>query len=201
MARELAVDETSASRLRIDAEWEAGGDAINAEALATWGALPLDELRRAPDRRRRAARPPHGRPGGALAEERRPASAFFGETIDHYADHADDLAAILAAAAERRLPRTARGRRGAALAALAEVARRRGRAGRRWLREAAADFGRVRLARPCGVAVAFGTRSDGRGLRTPGHGAGSPRGRAGSRSRRGAARPAHTLDRARSPGS
>ena len=40
-ARELAVDETSATIARADADWEArGGEVINAELTAAWAARP-----------------------------------------------------------------------------------------------------------------------------------------------------------------
>ena len=46
IATELAVNETSPTIARIDADWEArGGDAINAEIDATWAELTMDELR------------------------------------------------------------------------------------------------------------------------------------------------------------
>jgi hypothetical protein len=100
VARELAVGETSATYIRGEAEWDArGGDAINDEAVAAWRALPIDELHR-------RARTVPGELRGHLTvvPEARwlkngDLQAFFaGETIDHYADHAPDLAVILAAA-------------------------------------------------------------------------------------------------------
>ena len=47
-ARELAVDDASATIERADADWEArGGEVINAELTAAWAARPMDELREA----------------------------------------------------------------------------------------------------------------------------------------------------------
>jgi hypothetical protein len=99
VARELAVGETSATYLHGEADWDARGDAINDEAVAAWRALPLDELLR-------RARTVPGELRGYLTvvPEARwlkngDLQAFFtSETIDHYADHAPDLAVILAAA-------------------------------------------------------------------------------------------------------
>ena len=99
VARELAVNETSPTKASADADWETRGDAINDEIRATWAGLPMDEVRR---RFRTAA----GELRGYLTvvpETRWVKSAeylefFLTETIDHYAEHRDDLAAILAAA-------------------------------------------------------------------------------------------------------
>ena len=44
VARELAVGETSATLARSDAEWAAGGDAMNDRLLREWAALPLAEV-------------------------------------------------------------------------------------------------------------------------------------------------------------
>lgn len=99
VARELAVGETSASRLRDEAEWEARGDAINAEALATARSLPLDDLLA---RARTVAGELRGHltvvPEARWLKDGHVQAFFASETIDHYADHAADLAAILAAA-------------------------------------------------------------------------------------------------------
>jgi hypothetical protein len=99
VARELAVGEASPSRLRADAQWEARGDEINNEALATWRALPLDELL---TRARTVAGELRGHltvvPEARWLKNSDVQAFFASETIDHYADHADDLAAILAAA-------------------------------------------------------------------------------------------------------
>lgn len=99
VARELAVDETSPTLRRVDAEWEArGGDEVNAEILAEWGALPIAEVRR-----RFRTVPGELRGYLTVVPETRwvkhPAhmQSFLEETIDHYADHRVDLDAILAA--------------------------------------------------------------------------------------------------------
>jgi hypothetical protein len=99
VARDLAMNESSASKVRADADWDARGDAINAEILATWGALPMDEVRS------RFQTVP-GELRGYLTvvpEIRWVKNAeylefFLSETMDHYADHVDDLAAVLAVA-------------------------------------------------------------------------------------------------------
>jgi hypothetical protein len=101
VARELAVDPSSATRARADREWdELGGEAVNARYLAEWDALPIAEVRR---RFREAP----GELRGYLTvvpETRWVKNAdyiefFLGQTIDHYADHVADLEAILEAAA------------------------------------------------------------------------------------------------------
>jgi hypothetical protein len=99
VARELAVSDTSVSRLRAEAEWEARGNAVNDEALAAWRALPLDELMA---RARTVAGELRGHltvvPEARWLKDGAVQAFFAGETIDHYADHAADLAAVLAAA-------------------------------------------------------------------------------------------------------
>jgi Mycothiol maleylpyruvate isomerase N-terminal domain len=100
VARELAMGERSASKERLDAEWAAGGDAVNDRLGALWEALPLDEVRE-------RFRTVPGELRGTLTvvpETRWLKNAdnmryLLDETIDHYTDHAADLAAILAAAA------------------------------------------------------------------------------------------------------
>jgi len=98
VARELAVGVTSASRLRGEAEWAARGDALNDEALAAWRALPLDELLA---RARTVAGELRGHltvvPEARWLKDGKVQALFASETIDHYSDHAADLAAILAA--------------------------------------------------------------------------------------------------------
>ena len=99
VARELAVGPASPSRQRDQAEWEARGDAINADAVAAWRALPLDELL---ERARTVAGELRGHltvvPEARWLKDGAVQAFFAGETVDHYADHAADLAAILAAA-------------------------------------------------------------------------------------------------------
>ena len=101
VATELAVSETSPTIARVEADWDArGGDVVNAEVDATWGALSMDELR---SRFRSVA----GQLRGYLtvvpetrwlkhAEHQR---FFYEETTEHYEDHRADLAAVLASAA------------------------------------------------------------------------------------------------------
>jgi hypothetical protein len=96
VARELAVNPTSPTKERLDRDWDARGDAINREIQETWRALPMAELRQ------RFETVP-GELRGYLTvvpETRWLKNAdylryFLDETIDHYADHAPDLAAIL----------------------------------------------------------------------------------------------------------
>jgi hypothetical protein len=99
VAQELAVGETSATKERSDREWEARGDQINADIQAEWRALPMEEVRR-------RLRQVPGELRGFLTvvpETRWVKHAdhlrfFVDETIDHYAEHAADLEAILDAA-------------------------------------------------------------------------------------------------------
>lgn len=100
VAKELAVAETSVTKERSDREWEARGDEINAEIQAEWRGLPMAEVRR-------RLREVPGELRGYLTvvpESRWIKHAdhlrfFVDETIDHYADHAADLEAIVDAAA------------------------------------------------------------------------------------------------------
>ncbi len=100
IATELAVNETSATIARTDADWEArGGDAINAELDATWAALPMAELRE-------TFRTQPGELRGFLTvvpEARWLKHAVHleklrDETTAHYEEHQRDLDAVLAAA-------------------------------------------------------------------------------------------------------
>lgn len=99
VARELAVGETSGSMARWDAEWAAGGDAMNDRLLREWAALPLDEVRR---RFREAPGELRGTltvvPEVRWLKHATHMESFASETVDHYPDHMADLAAILAAA-------------------------------------------------------------------------------------------------------
>ncbi len=99
VARELAVNEVSPAHDRMEAAWAEGGDALNDRLLAEWRALPLTEVLRRADTI-----------GGELRgyltvvpETRWVKHPVYGpffeeETLDHYADHEPDLAAILGAA-------------------------------------------------------------------------------------------------------
>jgi hypothetical protein len=103
VARELAVGETSATKERSDREWEERGDAINAEIQAEWRAMPMAEVRR-----RLGEVPGELRGYLTVVPETRwikhadNLRFFIDETIDHYADHASDLEAILDAASPSR---------------------------------------------------------------------------------------------------
>jgi hypothetical protein len=100
VATELAVNETSATKARSDADWEErGGEIINTELDATWAALPMDELRE-------RFRTVPGQLRGYLtvvpetrwlkhADHQR---FFHDETTAHYEEHEADLRAVLAAA-------------------------------------------------------------------------------------------------------
>jgi Mycothiol maleylpyruvate isomerase N-terminal domain len=97
VARELAVNEASPTKQRMDREWdETGGDAINQRITDEWRALPIREVRR------RFNEVP-GELRGYLTvvpETRWVKHAdnlrfFIDETIDHYADHVADLDAVL----------------------------------------------------------------------------------------------------------
>jgi hypothetical protein len=100
VARELAVNESSATKARMDREWDdIGGDVLNQRITDDWRALPMAEVRRRF----------HEYPGelrGTLTvvpEARWVKHAdnlrfFLDETIDHYADHVADLDAVLDAA-------------------------------------------------------------------------------------------------------
>jgi hypothetical protein len=101
-ARELAVNDRSATMDRLEAEWDSApeaGDRMNAEAMERFRAMPMDEVRR-------LFRTVSGELRGYLTvvpESRWIKHAthqewFYGETIEHYEEHAKELAAILAAA-------------------------------------------------------------------------------------------------------
>jgi hypothetical protein len=99
LARDLAVGDDSPTAARASAEWDARGDAWNEQILEDWRLLSLTEVRtrfeRAPaDLRAALAVAPQTRWWGN-EEHRR---TLVEETIEHYADHHDELAAIIAAA-------------------------------------------------------------------------------------------------------
>jgi hypothetical protein len=100
VARELALGETSQTKLRADTDWEArGGEVINAEFQARYAALPLDELR---EKYRTVPGELRGTltvvPETRWVKHTDNLRFLMDETIDHYADHESDLAAILGAA-------------------------------------------------------------------------------------------------------
>jgi hypothetical protein len=100
VARELAVGERSATKERLDRDWDArGGEAINAEIEATWQALPLATVR---DRLRNVPGELRGYltvvPEARWLKNADMLRYFLDETVDHYAEHRPDLDAVLAAA-------------------------------------------------------------------------------------------------------
>ena len=96
VAKELAVGETSAAKERSDREWAERGDAMNLDFQVEWRAMDMAEVRR-------RLRTVPGELRGYLTvvpESRWLKHAdnlrfFIDETIDHYADHASDLEAVL----------------------------------------------------------------------------------------------------------
>lgn len=98
VAKELAVNDVSATKERSDAEWDERGDAMNLDIQVEWRALPMDEVRR-----RLAEIPGELRGYLTVVPEARwlkhtdHLAFFIEETIDHYAGHTADLEAILEA--------------------------------------------------------------------------------------------------------
>jgi hypothetical protein len=99
VAKELAVGEESPTKLQMDRDWdELSGDTINARIHAEWRTLPIEEVRR-----RFHETPGELRGYLTVVPEARwvkhadNLAFFLEETIEHYADHVDDLEAILAA--------------------------------------------------------------------------------------------------------
>jgi hypothetical protein len=100
VATELAVNETSPTKARVDADWAArDGAVINAEVDAAWGALPMGEVR---DRFRSIPGQLRGYltvvPEARWLKHPEHLRFFSEETTEHYEDHRADLAAVLAAA-------------------------------------------------------------------------------------------------------
>lgn len=98
-AKELAVSEQSATMARVDAEWEAGGDAMNERLRQVWSELPLDEVR---ERFRTVPGELRGYltvvPESRWLKHATNLASFQGDTIEHYEEHKADLEAILTAA-------------------------------------------------------------------------------------------------------
>ena len=100
VAKELALRETSQTKLRADAEWEArGGEAINAEIDSDWATRPIEDVRAefsrvAGELRGFLTVVPESRWIKNSDHQR----FFVDETFDHYQEHGPDLAAILDAA-------------------------------------------------------------------------------------------------------
>ena len=100
VAKELAVNETSPTRTRVDIDWEQrGADAVNAEIQRSWAARPTSEVR---DEFARVAGELRGFltvvPESRWIKNAAHQRAFTEETLDHYDEHVGDLAAILASA-------------------------------------------------------------------------------------------------------
>lgn len=100
VARELAVADTSEAYVRGEREWdERGGDVVNAEILERGRAEPSDVVR---DRMSSVPGELRGYltvvPEARWVKHAEHRAFFLSETIDHYADHEDDLATIMAAA-------------------------------------------------------------------------------------------------------
>jgi len=102
IATDLAVNETSPTIDRVDADWEArGGDAVNAEIDATWAAIPMEELRE-----RFRTQPGELRGYLTVVPESRwlknadHLRTLSDETLAHYEGHRPELAAVLASAAD-----------------------------------------------------------------------------------------------------
>jgi hypothetical protein len=100
VARELALNEASPTRDRLDADWAARGqEAINTEIEARWAAMPLaevrDEFRRVPGELRGFLTVV---PESRWLKNARYQRSFIDDTLDHYEEHRPDLEAILAAA-------------------------------------------------------------------------------------------------------
>ena len=100
-ARELAIGETSATKVRLDAEWDipGRGDQMNEDGLARFRAMPADEVRR---RFRETAGELRGYltvvPEIRWIKHADNQNWFFSETLEHYEDHERALQAILEAA-------------------------------------------------------------------------------------------------------
>jgi len=99
VANELATGASSPARDRSRREFAARGDEINAEIQTTWRGLPMAEVRRrlrdVPATLRRAVAAVPQSSWDADPENLRFIHVY---TIEHYEEHADDLAAILEAA-------------------------------------------------------------------------------------------------------
>lgn len=100
-AKELAVNDASPTRDRVEAAWAADPDGFNAASLAEWRALPLDEVR---SRFRTVPGELRGYltvvPETRWLKNPQRLSTFLGDSTEHYQDHTAELAAILALAAD-----------------------------------------------------------------------------------------------------
>lgn len=95
IAKELAVGDTSAELARVERQWEAGGDAMNAEMIEAWQSLSPAEVR---DRLRSVPGELRGYltvvPETRWVKHPKHLRTFAEETLEHYDDHLTDLAAI-----------------------------------------------------------------------------------------------------------
>ncbi len=96
-ARELAVNDASPTIDRVNADWESlGPEVLNARIADEWRALPLDEVRRrfattAGELRGYLTVVPETR----WVKNTRRLDFFLECTLDHYAEHEDELRAIV----------------------------------------------------------------------------------------------------------
>lgn len=99
IVRDLATSDVSPTKERVDAQWDEGGDAWNERILADWREMPLSEVRSrlatAPAALRAAL---DAAPASRWWDSARNREALVEETVDHYADHREDLLAVLEAA-------------------------------------------------------------------------------------------------------
>jgi hypothetical protein len=99
VAREMHAGGTGEARERSRAAFAARGDDINAEIQATWGGLAVAEVR---ERARAMRAELHAGlaavPDAVWVENAEDASFLHVYTVQHYEEHLDDLAAILAEA-------------------------------------------------------------------------------------------------------
>ena len=104
VARELALRETSETKVQSDTDWDARGDAWNEEIRVAGLALPMDEVR---SRFRLIPGELRGYltvvPETRWLKNTEYENFFLNETTDHYAAHMADLAAVLAAATPDRV--------------------------------------------------------------------------------------------------
>lgn len=99
VAKELATGENSATKHRLDAEWDDRGDAMNLDIQVEWRALPIEEVRR---RFRTVPGELRGYltvvPEARWLKDADMLRYYLDETTEHYVGHAPDLEAVLDAA-------------------------------------------------------------------------------------------------------
>jgi Mycothiol maleylpyruvate isomerase N-terminal domain len=100
IARELAVNDTSPEMARVNAEWDAGGDAMNERMIAAWRGVSPSEVK---DRLESVPGELRGYltvvPESRWVKHPTHLETFVEDTLEHYDDHRADLEAILAAQA------------------------------------------------------------------------------------------------------